>query len=64
MECLKFFKKMRRDRRERTSAEAAQYEPVTTLTQGHQQKYYTDMYRATKQHIGILSNKSGVGKGR
>lgn len=47
---------MRRSRRERTSAEATQQEPVTILAQGHQQKYYTDMYRATKQHIGILEN--------
>lgn len=57
MECLKFFEEMRRDKRERKSAQVAQQEPVTILTQRHQQKYYTDMYRATKRHMGILSGK-------
>lgn len=61
---LNCLEEMRRDRWERTSVEVAQYEPVTIPTQGHQQKYYTDMYRATKQHIRILRNKSGVGKGK
>lgn len=33
------------------------------LTQGHQQKYYTDMYTATKPHAGIPSNNCGLGGG-
>lgn len=60
LECSKFLE-MRCAGVERTSCEVIQYEPDTILTQGHQQKYYTDMYRATRQHrvINLVWEREG-----